>query len=284
MSEEEERAEYPRRIPALLEGLLREEPVIALEGPRSVGKSTVLRALAAHHGVSVLDLDNERVCQAVLADPALVLTGSRPICIDEYQRVPMVLDALKVSLNAETTPGMAVLTGSTQFDALTPGTQSLAGRLHIVQILPLSQGEILGVKENFLECALNDPSSIVAGPPATMDRARYIERIVAGGLPIAVNRRSTASRARWFDDYVRLVIDRDIAGLARVERQARLPKLLGRVAGQTAQVLNLSKAAKSVGMGRGTAESYTRLLENAFLVRRLPAWGTTLRALSDVSS
>lgn len=120
--------------------LLTEESVIALHGPRSVGKSTVLRALADAHGVSVIDLDDVEVREAVVGNLALVASGAVPLCIDEYQRVPDVLDAIKARLNREgSRPGTAVITGSTRQDALPRTAQALTGRLHTLAIWPLSQ-------------------------------------------------------------------------------------------------------------------------------------------------
>ena len=88
--------------------------------------------------------------------------------------------------------------------------------------------------------------------------------------------RGRADRARWFDDYVELIIERDVLELTRVHQRRQLPLLLRQLAGQTAQVLNVANAARAVGMERSTAESYTKLLETVFLVYQLPAWGTTL--------
>lgn len=104
------------------------EPVIALQGPRSVGKSTVLRNFAVGAGGSVLDLDDVEIREAVIGNLASVVAGSAPIGVDEYQRVPDVLDALKARLNREgSLPGTAVITGSTRQDALPATAQALTG-------------------------------------------------------------------------------------------------------------------------------------------------------------
>lgn len=103
-----------RRVSSILAALTQEEPVIALHGPRSVGKSTVLRALAADRGVPVVDLDDPLVLEAVRASPASAVGEHTPLCLDEYQHAPELLDALKARLNREgSLPGTAVLTGST---------------------------------------------------------------------------------------------------------------------------------------------------------------------------
>ena len=120
----------PRRVTGLLEDLVKVEPVIALHGPRSVGKSTVLRGFAGQVRGAVLDLDDVEVREAVIGNPRSVTAGPAPLCVDEYQRVSDILDAFKARLNREgSLPGTAVLTGSTRLDALPATAQALTGRL-----------------------------------------------------------------------------------------------------------------------------------------------------------
>lgn len=269
----------PRRVSGLLKDLVTVEPVIALHGPRSVGKSTVLRGFAAEAGGSVLDLDDVQVREAVIGNLAAVAAGSAPVCVDEYQRVPDILDAFKARLNREgSLPGTAVITGSTRQDALPATAQALTGRLHALTIWPLSQGEIAGVPEDLIEALREDPDGVISRAPSSMTtRADYVERICAGGLPLAL-RRTGAARARWFDDFVRACVERDALELSRIRERQAMAELLGLLAAQTGQLLNNSAAADKLGVSRATVESHLRLLEDLFLVVRLPAWGKTLRS------
>lgn len=269
----------PRRVSELLAGLVTAEPVIALHGPRSVGKSTVLRGFAADSGGMVLDLDDVEVREAVVGNLATVVSGPASVYVDEYQRVPEILDALKARLNREgSLPGTAVITGSTRQDALPATAQALTGRLHSLTIWPLSQGEIAGVREGLLEALPTDPDAVVNQvPSSTTSRRDYVERVCAGGLPLAL-RRPSATRARWFDDFVRASVERDAVELSRIRERQAMTDLLALVAAQTGQVLNVSTAAGKLGVSRATVESHLRLLEDLFLVVRLPAWGKTLRS------
>jgi uncharacterized protein len=272
-----------RRIERVAHERLQDEAVIALQGPRAVGKTTVLRALAAAAGVGVIDLDDLATRDAVAADPGTFVTGPAPICFDEYQHVPAVLDAIKVELNRDGSPGRFAITGSTRHDALPRAAQALTGRLHLMAIHPFSQGEIAGVEENFVEVFFADPAAAVSAAPSSTTRVDYVERVVAGGFPPALRRASSAARARWFDDYVRLSLERDIAELARIQQRAALPDLLVRLASQTGQILNISAAGATAGLKKRTADNYVKLLEALFLVYRLPAWGKTLRARAAAS-
>lgn len=266
-----------RRVLRLVRTRLAEEPVVALQGPRTVGKSTLLGEVAERQGVEVIDLDEPAVRDAVRADPGTFTAGAPPVCIDEFQKAPVVLDAIKAELNRRLEPGRFVLTGSTRFDALPRAAQALTGRIHVIDLLPFSQGEIDGRVEDFLAVAMTTPDLLVSARRSATSRDDYIERICRGGLPLAVARHDV-SRNRWVDGYVRVSLARDVTELARIRQGALLPALLRRLAAQTGQVLNMAAAGRSAGLDPRTAETYTKLLEDLFLVRRLGAWGRTLRA------
>ncbi len=272
-----------RRLLPVIESRLAEEPVVLLQGPRSVGKSTLLRGLAASRGAEIVDLDDVAVRDAVARDPGTFVAGPSPVCIDEYQHVPLVLDAIKAELNRDGRPGRFVLTGSARHEALPRAAQALTGRLHRLPVYPLSQGEVAGVHEHLLDDLFADPVNAVSTPPSTTTREEYIDRVVTGGFPPVLGRASLASRGRWFDDYVRLSVERDVQELSSIRQAAALPALLGRLAGQTAQILNITSAAAGTRLDHRTADSYIRLLEAVFLLYRLPAWSTTLVARSTAS-
>lgn len=255
-----------------------------LQGPRSVGKSTLLRHLARDTGAEVIDLDDVAVREAVARDPGTFLAGPTPICVDEYQHVPLVLDAIKAELNRDSRPGRFVLTGSARHEALPRATQALTGRLHRLPVFPLSQGEIRGAREHLLDNLFADPSGAVAAARTSdTTRVEYIDSVTAGGFPSVLTRTSLASRNRWFDDYVALSIERDVRDLSQIRQAALMPPLLARLAGQTAQVLNITRVASDVRLDEKTTQSYVRLLEAVFLTYRLPAWGTTLTARSTAT-
>ena len=267
-----------RRLVEIIHARLEVEIVVGLQGPRSVGKSTLLRQIATEAGVGVIDLDDPVIRDAVAADPGFFARGVSPVCIDEYQHAPVILDAIKAELNKEQRPGRFIITGSTRHEALPMAAQALTGRLHMLTVRPLSQGEIDGVKEDFVERCLIDPGALVVSRPSSTKREEYIDRVVAGGFPMALQRSAGAARNRWFDDYVGQTIERDLLELSQVRQRAKLPVLLSRLAGQTGQLLNVSNAARDVDLEQRTADNYTKLLEAVFLIQRLPAWGSTLRS------
>lgn len=267
-----------RRLQDAISARLLDEPVIALHGPRTVGKSTLLGGVAGAEGSEPIDLDDAATRAAVAADPALFVSGRSPVCIDEYQHEPELLSAIKAELNRDLRPGRFILTGSTTYSSIPLTAQSLTGRLHVVTVWPLSQGEIAGVQEVFVDRLFADSASLVWPEASRTSRDDYIERVVRGGMPLALARGTAASRGRWFDDYVQLVVERDVLELSRIRQRESLPRLLRALAAQTAQLLVVRRAGETAGLEPTTAENYTSLLEAAFLIHRLPSWGKTLRS------
>lgn len=266
-----------RRVQEVAQQRMREAPVVLLQGPRTVGKSTLLRALADRHSGQVVDLDDPAVRAAATDDPTLFVSGHKPIFIDEYQHVPELLNSIKSELNRDGSSGQFVITGSTRFDSLPLAAQSLTGRLHRIEVHPLSQGEIDAQPEVLLELLFADFRAAVTPQQSTTTRHEYADRASRGGFPLAQDR-DEAARSRWFDDYLALCLERDLLEFGRVRQPAALAPLLSRLATQTSQVLNMSRAGDAAGLPASTASDYVKLFESAFLVRLLPAWGRTLRA------
>lgn len=266
-----------RRLVDVAEARFTEEPVLVLNGPRTVGKSTLLGQLAGRLGRGVIDCDDPATRSAVRADPGRFVESAEPVLIDEYQHVPELLDAIKAQLNRDLRPGRYVLAGSTRYAAIPAAAQALTGRVDIIPVLPLTQGEIDGVRETFLTRLL-DGGGIEAPPPGagTTTRDEYARRATSGGMPVALRRPPGRSRSRWFANYIDLVVDKDLMDISRVRQREMLPRLLAQLAARSGQVLNIAPVAGALGMERSTAENYVKLLEAVFLVYRLPAWGTTL--------
>src|SRR5580700_5029840 len=266
-----------RRLGEVVKARLTEEPVVVLNGPRTVGKSTLLSELARHLGRTVIDCDDLATRAAVRSDPARFAESDQPVLIDEYQHVPELLDAIKAQLNRDLRPGRYVLAGSTRYAAIPAAAEALTGRVDIIPVLPLTQGEIDGIRETFVARLLDGDG--VAGPPpeaAAATRDECARRSTSGGMPVALRRPPGRSRSRWFANYVDLVVDKDVMDISRVRQREMLPRLLGQLAARSGQVLNIAPVAGAIGLERSTAENYIKLLEAVFLIHRLPAWGTTL--------
>jgi uncharacterized protein len=267
-----------RRLGDVVDSRLAEEPVIVLNGPRTVGKSTLLSQLGERLGRTVIDCDDLATRSAVRDDPARFVDSDQPVLIDEYQHVPELLDAIKAQLNRDMRPGRYILAGSTRYATQPEAAQALTGRVDIIPVLPLSQGEIDNFRETFVARLLDGQGVEMASPHVPAAREEYAVRSTSGGMPVALRRPPGRSRSRWFSNYVNLVIDRDVLDISRVRQREMLPRLLGQLAARSGQVLNMAAISGTIGLEKSTTENYIKLLEAVFLVYRLPAWGTTLGA------
>jgi predicted AAA+ superfamily ATPase len=266
-----------RNLQPVIRQRLAEEPVVILTGARTVGKSTLLTACAQAHMTPVIDLDDVATRRAVAADPALFVSGpGEPVHLDEFQRVPQLLDAIKAELNRDLRPGRYLLTGSTRYATLPSASQSLAGRAHIMTLWPLSQGELRGRRETFVDMLMTDPSRLVVSEPSATSRADYEEIILTGGFPIVVARSTLAHRGQWFRDFVTTVIERDVLEIRKVRQRRVLPLIMRRLAAQTAGLLNASDIARTLQLEVRVVHDFVGLLESVFLVHRLEAFGRTL--------
>lgn len=266
-----------RHVAATVSQRLAESPVVVLTGIRTVGKSTLLRACAAAHGVSIVDLDDRATLNQVLADPPLFV-GDRaePVCIDEFQHAPDLLYAIKAELNEDFRFGRFLLTGSTRYTMLPRAAQALTGRAHIMTIWPLSQGELRGHRETFIDTLIEKPDDLRSSEVSATTRAEYVEAILAGGMPVALAAPSEDARGRYFDDLVDLIVLRDVLDIRRVRQRGALTTLTRHLAARTGQVLKVSDIASDMGFEARTLYDYLNLLESVFLVHRLEAFGRTL--------
>ena len=162
------------------------------------------------------------------------------------------------------------------FSGIAEAGRALTGRVDVIPVLPLSQGEIDDVRETFVARLLDSAGLEMASAGVPTSRDEYALRAASGGMPVALRRPPGPSRSRWYSNYVNLVIDKDVLDISRVRQREMLPRLLGQLAARSGQVLNMAAISGTVGLEKSTTENYIRLLEAVFLVHRLPAWGTTL--------
>lgn len=267
---------YDRRLLDVALRCIRSFPVVVLEGPRTVGKSTLLREIARHLSADIVDLDDSTVRDQVDADPNRYLAEQRPVLIDEYLRLPL-LDHIKAQLNKEGSPGQFILTGSAGRQANREGLKALVGRLAEIEVLPLSQIEIEGLRGNFVESVFRGMEGVMSLGRSRTTRRDYVERVLAGGFPRVLLEQDTADRFQIFNNYIEQSLGYGLAAVRNVRQPEDVQRLLFRLGAQTGQLLNIAKAARDIGIAERTAENHTRLLEWLFFIHRLPAWKKTDR-------
>ena len=263
-----------RRILSIVEDRLAEAPVVVLQGARSVGKSTVLVELARRHDVEITDLDDVVVRSRVQASPSDAVRGPTPVCIDEHQHVPELLQAIKAELNQRHDNGRWLLTRSASFWAMPHGTQALTGRIQLLEVMPFSQGELNGVHEDFLDLALAEPAALLVARRPVTERDEYERRACRGGMPLAVHA-TDRQRANFYRSYLGTSLARDVLDLSQVRQINVLPRLMERLTAQTGQVLNVVKAATAAGIEPRSADNYARLCVTASVISSAPVTSST---------
>ncbi|HTR89697.1 MAG TPA: ATP-binding protein [Solirubrobacteraceae bacterium] len=246
--------------------------IVAVEGPRQSGKSTLCGHIASERHMRTVTLDDANTRRGALDDPQGFVAGlDGPAFIDELQRAPDLVLALKMAVDRDPRPGRYLVSGSASL-LLSPRIgDSLAGRIERVPLRPFTQAEL----ERRLVPEWLDGLWKGAGPPhmetELMGRIAHAHRIVAGGFPAAVTR-THRRRAAWFTDYIASLVARDVPDLVDVRRPDLLPALLTHLAAGSGSLASMRPIAQALAADEKTIRAYLRLLELLHLVVRVPAW------------
>ena len=261
---------HPRHAEPRLAEALADSPAVLIHGPRQCGKTTLARVFGEQQGYVYISFDDEVTRLAAVADPAgFIADQPAKIILDEVQRVPSIFNALKMAIDRDRSPGRFLLTGSSHAMLVPKLADSLAGRMEVLQLHPLSQAELEHATPRFLD-------RLFAGRFPSRSTARLgdelAQRICAGGFPPALARDTDRRRANWHANYIASLVQRDLRDFTRINSLETLPRLLALAAAQTARLLNVAELASAFRLSRPTVGSYMTLLESVFLLERLPPW------------
>jgi predicted AAA+ superfamily ATPase len=265
-------------LPAVRAALI-DTRVAMIAGPRQAGKSTLAQlSLGDRPSTVQLTLDDEPTLAAAREDPAGFVNREHTIFIDEIQRAPELLLAIKAAVDRSNRPGQFLLTGSANVLTLPKVADSLPGRMEILELWPFSQGEIEGQIDGFIDRAFGGWPGRTA---TSLTKADYLRRAARGGFPEVVTRVDDRRRAAWFDSYVQALVQRDIRELVGIEKPQELRQVLRLLAARSGQLLRLEEVARDAGMAPTTARRYVRILEAAYIIKIVPGWATskTTRAI-----
>jgi uncharacterized protein len=261
---------------------LRDARVVLLNGPRQAGKTTLVRELLYPDvGGTFATLDDETELAACLADPRTFLDRPRPVIVDEFQHAGnRLLRAVKALVDETPRPGQFVLTGSTRFLTLPTISESLAGRVRIVDLWPYTQGEAQGLgkgSDSFLPRAFgNEPMGSALVGVRLPTRRDYLDLVCRGGYPEAWKLDPRALRS-FFRDYIRTVTQRDVPEISRIRNVDELPRILRLLAASTAQEVKDAELARHLSIDRRTLRAnYLPLLNTVYLSLELAPWSRNL--------
>jgi len=267
---------YARFITTQVIDALRDSPVVFITGARQTGKTTLVQRIAGDkHPAVYRSLDDLTIRSAAQTDPHGFLKNLRgPAVLDEIQLVPELLPAMKLEVDEKRQPGHFLITGSANVLTLPRVSESLAGRMAIFNLHPLSQGELEGRKEGFIDALFGQHLSLPS--MYTEDRSTLWQRVINGGFPEIQKRANASRKEAWFKDYVTTILQRDIRELANINGLMQMPRLLELLATRLASLLNSADISRIMQIPQTSMKRYLALFEVIYLIQRLLPWSGNL--------
>jgi len=266
---------YQRNIESKVREALSDTPVVLINGARQSGKSTLALKLASDFSARYVTLDDATVLSSATSDPTGFIRNLESfVVIDEVQKVPRLFPAIKAHVDKNRRPGSFLLTGSANVMMLPRVAESLAGRMEIITLCPLSQGELISRRERFIESVFFSQLPVLAD--GVESDAHIVQILITGGYPEVVRRSIESRRQAWFSSYITAILQRDVRELANIQGLSDMPRLLTLLAGRVGGLLNISELSRSMALPHTTLKRYLSLLEATFLLQPLPAWSANL--------
>lgn len=261
---------YPRFTKERIEEALSDTRVVLISGPRQSGKTTLAMDVASDK-TPFLTLDDANVLRSAVDDPVGFVRGLDRAVIDEVQRVPDLLLAIKNLVDDDKTPGRFLLTGSANLMTIPKVADSLAGRMEVIRLLPLSQAELIGVKSNFIDRAFSGEKPVADNIIVADD---LVETVLSGGYPEALGRKRWPRKQDWYHGYLDALVQRDVRDVAQIDQLAVMPKLLSVLAEHSGQLVNYSGIGAALDLNHVTTQKYVGVFESLYLVHTLQPWFT----------
>jgi len=264
-----------RNITPMVYELLEDFRVVAINGPRQSGKTTLSKEIAKELGMNYYTFDNEATKLTAQNNPKPFIEqlSKTPSVIDEIQMAPEIISALKISVDKKDQSGMFLLTGSADLFKMSSIKESLAGRMVSISLFPLSYFEINGSSKNVIDMLFS--GEIKSFNFKKMSYEEMIEQITTGGFP-SVQGKSARSQESWFESYIEARIEKDLSLVKKIsqENKSEINKLLRILASTTSNLLKYSSLAKHLNIKDMTVKSDIEILEALFLVKRLNPYFT----------
>ena len=257
-----------RGVAPIIRSMAEALPVVVITGARQVGKSTMLQNEFADY--TYVTLDDYAVLEQARLDPQSIWVDKEKIIIDEAQRLPRLMPAIKLAVDRSNRRQRFILSGSANLYLMEKVTESLAGRAAYIDLLPMTWGEVTGAPTiNNFTALWQDDMQVRAVPTPDSD---LMDILLRGFMPPVIALSSPQAVLTWMDGYIKTYLERDLRDLSKVESLIDYRRLMQSLALRTGNILNQADVAKDCGLSHATAHRYIKLLEVSNIVSRVPAY------------
>ncbi|MDR2799374.1 MAG: ATP-binding protein [Bifidobacteriaceae bacterium] len=251
-------------------------PSVSLNGARQVGKSTFAGQIINKIGGEIVNLDDDNILVAAENDAVGFLRQyeNSLLVIDEVQRFPRLTLAIKREIDRNRRSGRFLLTGSSNILKMRQNPESLAGRTVDIDMYGFSQGELSGVKEDFVKGVLEEKDLIKY--KSCLTKKDYAKKLFAGQYPVQNQFRNNRQKSYWYNSYIKYLLTKDLKDISSHLIPERLNRILKIVAANQAGELVVGRIADKLTLRRGAIENYVNTLETMNIIETLPVYSSNL--------
>ena len=264
---------FKRNIKSRVEAALKRSPVVLLTGARQSGKTVLVESIAQEKNYNYFTMDDIPTYLSAKNDPVgFIANIEKPVVIDEVQRVPELFLAIKRDVDKNRVAGNYLLTGSTNPILIPQVADALTGRIETISLLPLSQGELLGIKEQFIDTIFSgkNPSNIPS-IKESLSRDELYKKILIGGFPVMQNL-NEKDRKVWINEYIKNIVQKDAQDIAQISEPADLYTLVYSMANRASGLLNIADISRTISVPQATLQRYSSLLEALYMIYLQRSW------------
>ena len=261
-------------LPIILE-MLKVFRIVAINGPRQSGKTTLQKLISKEKNMKYYTFDNQDTFNTATNDPMGFITfiAKDNVAIDEVQMIPEVIPAIKMSVDENNRKGMFLLTGSSDMFKNSKIKESLAGRMASFNLFPLSYAEINGRDINMVDKLFSNSFNNFDMDFKKIPNEDFVSAVLSGGYPEVYTLPFKARKA-WFEFYIKARISKDIANIENIDltKVSSMDKLLRVLSAQIGSLVNYKKISNAIGLADKTVAKYIQLLEALYIVKLVPAY------------
>jgi len=264
-----------RKLEQIVLEMLDNFRIVAINGPRQSGKTTLAKLIAKSKNIIYYTFDDKDVYNTAKQDPNGFISyiSKDNVVIDEVQMIPELISSIKIQVDVENRKGMFLLTGSSDMFKNSKIKESLAGRMVSFSLYPLSYSEINNRNINIIDKLFSDNFNYFDIDFATIPNEDFVKAVINGGYPEVYNL-SIRAKYAWYESYIKSRITKDIQSIGDVDinQISSIAKLLQLLAGQISSLVNYKNIADKIKISDKTVRKYIEILEALYIIKLVPAY------------